>query len=370
MRTHWRGLVVLAALVASVGAVWVVPSGASVPSRVGTAAVSFDQFACSLLSAADVGGAVGQTSAAGFPGTATPDPGAQASICNYSPQDGSEAFNVTVKVERYKSASAAQDAFTQATANLQPTQVPGFDQAATSAGSARLLHGSDVVWIDMFDNAGLPPTALTTLAAAAAQHYTAPSATQKPAVAGRGEFDPCVLRPKVLKAVFNVVVTSKPVVSDPGTFACQYTFAKRGKFVVTTTTDSALAKQQPEQTAAQWYRRQRDGMDPSAVDLTGFPGGEAAVSFNAFAVANESPSYALAVTDPDSDPSSIPNVNPDSFKSLADHIAQQTHTKVDKKTLESIEAALRGLQAQDRDNATAMAALAALLEGAYSGKGS
>jgi hypothetical protein len=173
--------VVLAVSVAVFGAAQV---NASVASGV-AAATSFDQFACSLLSSSDVSGAVGLPSAAGFSGTVTPDPGAQAAVCNFAPQDGSSKFNVTVKVERYKSTSAAHNAFASTVGSAQPTQVSGFDEATLIAGMARLRHGSDVVWIDMFVNPLLPPTALATLAAAVAKHYASPSArTKKPATAG------------------------------------------------------------------------------------------------------------------------------------------------------------------------------------------
>src|SRR5438045_4086514 len=100
--TPRRGMMAVVVLITSAAIFGVSPVSATAPSRV-RAVLSFDQFACSLLSAADVTDAVGQASAAGLPGTATPDPGAQASICNFAPQDGSSAFNVTVKVERYKS---------------------------------------------------------------------------------------------------------------------------------------------------------------------------------------------------------------------------------------------------------------------------
>jgi hypothetical protein len=173
--------VVLAVSAAVFGATQV---SASTESRV-AAATSFDQFACSLLSSSDVSGAVGLPSAAGSSGTVTPDPGAQAAVCNFAPQDGSSKFNVTIKVERYKSASAAHNAFASTAVSAQPTQVSGFDEAKLVAGIARLRHGSDVVWIDMFVNPLLPPTALTTLAAAVAKHYASPSArTKKPATPG------------------------------------------------------------------------------------------------------------------------------------------------------------------------------------------
>jgi hypothetical protein len=179
-----RGRVIVCVVLAvSVGVFEAAQVSASMVSGVG-AATSFDQFACSLLNSSDVSGAVGLPSAAGFSGTVAPDPGAQAAVCNFAPQDGSSKFNVTIKVERYKSTSAAHNAFASIPGTAQPTQVSGFDEAKMIAGIARLRHGADVVWIDMYVNPLLPPTALMTLAAAVAKHYASPSAkSQKPATA-------------------------------------------------------------------------------------------------------------------------------------------------------------------------------------------
>jgi hypothetical protein len=274
-------VIVCVVLAVSVAVFGVSPTSASAPARV-AAAGSFDQFACSLLSSSDVSGVAGQPSADGFPGTVTPAPGAQASICNFAPQDGGTTFNVTVKVQRYNSPSAAHDAFASATTGGQPTQVSGFDEASISAGSARLRHGSDVVEIDMFENPSLPPTALMTLAAAVATHYTSPStSTQKPAVAGPGDVDPCGISLKGLKAAFHVAVTSEPVVSDPGTLGCRYTFAGHGSVIMTTATSASLAKLQPPMTLQQLFDRTHGTFIPSqTLDLTGFPGGQVALSLD------------------------------------------------------------------------------------------
>src|SRR5262245_14355701 len=163
--------VVLVALVASAATSGVSPPSANAASRV-AASTSFKQFACTLLSNSDVTDAVGQSSATGRAGTATPMAGSQASVCDFAPQDGGSAFDVTVKVERYKSTPAAHNRFVSLTDRSQPIQVSALDEAAVNAGSARLRRGSDVVWIDMYVNPALPPTALTTLAAAVAKHYT------------------------------------------------------------------------------------------------------------------------------------------------------------------------------------------------------
>jgi hypothetical protein len=284
MGSFRRGLIVLVALAASVTGVGVAPA------RVG-AVVSFDQFACGLLSASDVSAVAGQASADGLPGTVSPVPGAMVSMCDFAPQDGGTAFNVTIRVERYPSASAAHDAFLSGGSGGQPTQVSGFDEATINTGTARLRHGTDVVSIDMFENPSLPPTALATLAAAVAQHYTSPStSTQKPAVAGPGDVNPCAMSLKGLKAAFGVAVTSAPAVSDPGTLACTYTFANHGSVLVTTTTPAQLAKLQPPMTVQQYYDNARAALTPSdTVDLTGFPG-QAAISSDTTAIADVSTS--------------------------------------------------------------------------------
>jgi hypothetical protein len=252
-----------------------------------------------------------------------------------------------VQVNRYTSAAAAHDAFASRTASAQPTQVSGFDEAAVNAGTARLRHGSDVVSVGLYVNPILPPTAVTKLAAAVAQHYSAPAATQKAAVAGPGDLDPCGMSTKGLKAVFHVGVTSDPAVSDAGTLGCRYTFAGHGSVLVTTTTAAALAKLQPPMTLQQWYARQRAALVSSGtVDVTGLPG-QAAISIDTSAVASVPNSGDLLIKKEESKYLRLRQRSErlkGDFESYVKDLEKETGKKIDPQQLKPFEDALERLK--------------------------
>jgi hypothetical protein len=184
------------------------------------------------------------------------------------------------------------------------------------------------------------------LATAVAQHYSspsAPSATQKPAVAGPGDLDPCASSTKTLKAVFHISVTAKPAVSGPGTLACRYTFANHGSTIVTTATSKSLAKSRPGMTPQQWYDDQVSDFDPaSTVDVSGL-NGLAAMSRNPRAVAyvDEDDSEAFLVSgEEQSAYQNLLGFTKTVLSRLLDGVEKSAHHKVDPKTIKAFQDAL------------------------------
>lgn len=227
------------------------------------------QFACSLISGADVTATLGLRTVQRAPNGGNFAYGGRPGYSNcLLTASGGWALQMTVAI--YSSDGAAAQAFARAAEGGRTARLGDGSLIEASSGpgidsSSDLLHGHNLVTLGVTGAAGAPPTVAGMLALAERidGHFARPVSQPAPPEPGPGDIAPCATPTAVLATFVGSTVTPTPAFTGiEGTLECDFEIAGAGTYYLDTTTTAGWSERGGRGSLSQLVDRQLRAFRP------------------------------------------------------------------------------------------------------------